>query len=212
MQISVDIKGVNELLKKIDAKKVMRGIQFALNRAAGSGKTEISSQIREKWSIKKSDLDKKISLKPAVSSNFRATISLTGEPINLLYFPTRQIAGSSAISIKRKGRISPEAQIKKGKGRGYSGVTSQIEQKHKTVLPKAFIARARKGGIPLVLIRSSKAKSKTGRKEGLLAIKVITETSMFRQPKVIAAVEKKIKTQFSKEWENMFKQLKEGRL
>ena len=211
MLVKVRIEGIEQIIKKFDAKKICRGIQAALNRSVKSGKTEASEQIRKTWAIKKADLDSKIEIKNASGSNLYAIITVTGKPINLLYFDTRQITGSKSISIKRKGRISADTQLKIGRaGRGYSGVTTQIQFRHKTVLPKAFISRATKGGIPLVLIRSKKVKSRSGRKEGLLAIKVITVPSIFKQDSVLQKIKDKIKTQFKKEWDNQVKQLQSG--
>ncbi|KAF0146157.1 MAG: hypothetical protein FD156_184 [Nitrospirae bacterium] len=211
MIINIKVQGIKEAMAKLDPEKVKRAAAAALNRAVKSGRTEASEQIRQIWDIKKSDLDRKIDIKGALASNLSAILTVRGKPINLLYFPTSQIAGSRSIRLKKKGRISADAQLKTGRaGRGYSGVTSQIQLGHKTVLPKAFISRATKGGIPLVLIRSSKAKSRSGRKEGLLAIKVITEASIFKQGRVLQKVIAKIKTQWQKEWDNQKKQLQSG--
>lgn len=211
MNITIKLAGVEKLLKTFDPRKVARAAAGALNRAVKSGRTEASSVIREIWNIKKSDLDRKIVVKGAMMSNLTAILTVTGKPINLLYFGARQIAGGKSKRLKFKGRISADAKIITGRaGRGYSGVTAQTQFSHKTVLPKAFISRATKGGIPLVLIRSSKAKSKSGRKEGLLAIKVITEASIFKQEKTLNRVASKIKTQWQKEWDNQIKQLQSG--
>ena len=211
MYVNVQVKGVEELLKKFDAKKVGKGIQAALNRSVKSGKTEASEMIRQIFAIKKSDLDRKITIQGAWVNKLSATLTVIGKPINLLYFNARQITGSRSIKAKRKGRISADTQLKTGRaGRGYSGVTSQIQLSHKTVLPKAFISRATKGGIPLVLVRSKEIKSRSGRKEGLRAVKVITEASIFKQGRVMEKVIAKIKTQFNKEWDNQVKQLQSG--
>lgn len=211
MNITVKVEGIKEALEKFDPRKVKRAAAGALNRAVRSGRTEALSLIRETWAIKRSDIDRKINIKSALASNLSAVLTVTGKPINLLYFNARQIAGSKSIRLKRKGRISAEAQLIKGRaGRGYSGVTSQIQRSHKTVLPKAFISRATMGGIPLVLIRSSKAHSRSGRKEGLIAVKVITEASIFKQGRVMEKVIAKIKTQWQKEWENQLKQFQSG--
>lgn len=211
VNFKIKLEGVEKLLKTFDPRKVAHAAAGALNRAVKSGKTEASSLIRETWNIKKSDLDRKIVVKGAMMSNLTAILTVSGKPINLLYFGARQITGGKSKRLKFKGRISADAKIITGRaGRGYSGVTAQTQLGHKTVLPKAFISRATKGGIPLVLIRSSKAKSKSGRKEGLLAIKVITQVTMFKQPKVMNQVVLKIKTQWQKEWDNQIKQLQSG--
>lgn len=212
MQFNIKLEGVEKALAIFDPRKVVQAARGSMNRAVKSGRTEASDRIRDIWDIKKSDLDRKIVFKGALMSHLTAILTVTGKPINLLYFKARQIVGNKSVRIlKEKGAISSATKIKTGRaGRGYSGVTAQIQYKHKTVLSKAFITRATKGGIPLVLIRSSKAKSRSGRKEGLLAIKVITEASIFKQGRVLEKVVAKIKTQWQKEWDNQIKQLKSG--
>lgn len=211
MQISIKLNGVDEMLKKFDPAKVRRVAAASLNRGVKSGRTEASSIIRDIWNIKKSDLDRKITFQGSLWSNLIATLTVRGEPINLLYFGATQIAGNRSVRLKRKGRISPDAELKTGRaGKGYIGVTAQIQHTHKTVLPKAFIAKG-KGGTPLVLIRSSKVQSKLGRKEGLKAVRVKTEASIFKQDRTLDKVVAKIKRQWQKEWDNQVKQFNSGK-
>lgn len=210
MQFTIKLEGVEKVMQMFDPHKVARAASAALNRAVKSGKTEASSLIRKRWNIKKFDLDRKIEFKGALMSDLKAIITVRGEPINLLYFQARQIVQGKSIKLQReRGKGILEGKFKIGRGRGYSGVTAQIEHTHKTVLPHAFMAKG-KGGTPLVFIRSSKAKSTSGRKEGLVAIKVITEASIFKQGRVLDNVIKKIKTQWQKEWDNQIKQLQSG--
>lgn len=211
MQFTIKLNGVKEALEKFDPAKVRRAAKVSLNRAVKSGRTEASSVIRERWNIKKSDLDRKITFKGALMSNLTAMLTVEGEPINLLYFGARQITGGRSISLKRKGSISVDAQFKTGRaGRGYSGVTVRIKRGRKTVLPKAFMGRG-KGGTPLVFIRSSKVKSTVKGKEGLKAVKVITKASIFKQAKTLDKVVKKIERQWQKEWDNQIKQFNSGK-
>ena len=211
MQFSMKLNGVEDIIKKFDPRNVRRAARATLNKVVKSGRTEASRIIRETWNVKKSDLDRKITFRGAVLSNLTAMLIVRGEPITLLYFGATQIVNNKSVRLKRKGRISPDAEIKTGKaGRGYSGVTAQIQHGYKTVLPKAFIVKG-KGGTPLVLIRSKKVQSQSGRKEGLKAVKVITEASIFKQDRTLRKVVKKIERQWQKEWANQIKQFNSGK-
>lgn len=226
MQINVDVKGIDELLKKLDPKKIGKGIQAALNRTAKSGKTEISSQLREKWNLRKTDIDRKIEFKPARGSALSAIISVTGKPISLMYFGPSSVSGGIKTYASRNKGVMPGLAQKRSGGRN-SGVKVKIfNTKGQTTLSKAFFTIATKGGTPLVVWRSQEKvdaskyyssriknfKSRGGKyqKGKLKAYKIITLPSMFTQSKVMQAVKEKIKTQWQKEWANQIKQLQSG--
>ncbi len=208
MQITVDAKGLDELIKKFDPKKIRKAIQVSLNRAAKSGKTEASSLLRERWNIKKSDFDRKMTFRGATYSNLQAVIKIIGEPISLIHFNPTQIAGGIKTFTKRNKSAMPGLAQKKSRG-DTGGIRVQILRSKTTQLKKAFFILG-KGGTPLIVRRSKQAKSQLGRKEGLWAVKVITQPSMFKQSNVLAPVKMKIINQFNKEWSNQVKQMNSG--
>lgn len=210
MRFSIQLSGIKEALEVYDHKRVMRAARATLNRVAKSGKTEASKLIRAAWNIKKADLDRKIAVKGAITGNLQASLTITSEPINLLYFGAVQNTGAQKISLRRKykGRISPEDVLKRTKtaGTGGSGVTAQIRRGRRVVLPNAFIFRGT-GGTPLVFIRSKKVKSTMPGKKGLKAIKIITKPSMFQQRNALHPTIAKIEERWNKEWEHQITQL-----
>ncbi len=210
--ITVKLEGVKEAMELFNPAKVRRAAQATLNRVAKSGKTEISSKIREDWKIKKKDLDPKITVKPKIYGDLSAALEVRGESINLLYFDAQEIRGGISKRLERKGKLSPETKYftKPAKKGLAQGVIARIKHSRKTVLTRAFMGRGR-GGTPLVFIRSKKVRSISGSKEGLRAIKIFTYKTMFKQSKVLNSVITKIKTQWQKEWDNQVKQLNSGK-
>ncbi|MEM4330376.1 MAG: hypothetical protein QXY64_04430, partial [Candidatus Bilamarchaeaceae archaeon] len=86
MIITLKIKGIDEAIKKYDPQIVKRTTINCINRTLRSGKNEMSKIIREKYNIKKADLDPKISIKFANNNYLSGILQLTGEPISLMYF------------------------------------------------------------------------------------------------------------------------------
>lgn len=181
--IDIKLTGVAEVQRTFNPSKVARAAASTLNRVTRSGRTEASSSIRARWMIKKAPLDRKMTITPASKHNLRASLTVISSPLNLMHFYARQ--------TKR-------------------GVVAQIQRGRKTILPHAFIARG-SGGTLLVLRRSKKAKSRTGRKEGLAAVKVISAASMFHQQRLLSSVTAKIQSQWQKEWDNQVQLLRTGR-
>ena len=157
MYVNVQVKGVEELLKKFDAKKVGKGIQAALNRSVKSGKTETSSQLRERWNLRKYDIDRKIFFRPAQSAaSLIAVISVVGEPTSLMHFNPRSASGGITTYAARNrigSRVMPGLAQKRG-GRNTGGVKVAALRGRQTTLKRAFFTVATKGGTPLVVWRS----------------------------------------------------------
>jgi hypothetical protein len=187
MITTIKLEGVKEALQVLDPENVRRAAMRTIKRAAGSGKTIISKIIRDKYNIKKRDLDGKISVR--IGNSF-ATLTLTGEPLSYTYFGAREFG--------KRG--------KKG-----SGVRVRILKGGKITRIRAFMGRGRGSGAILVFKRMPGTQSplapiskRTGRpwkREKLRALKVISYPSMLRRPENIQAVEDRILQQLKKEWQ-----------
>jgi hypothetical protein len=187
MITTIELKGIKEALQTLDPENVRRAARRTIKRAAGSGKTIISKIIREKYNIKKKDLDEKISVK--IGDMF-ATLTLTGKPLNLADFGAREFG-------KR--------------GRKGSGVRVRILKGGKITRLKAFMGKGRGSGAIFVFRRIPGTQSpfapiskRTGRpwkREKLRVLKVIGYPSMLRRPENIQAVEARIREQLEKEWQ-----------
>lgn len=83
-------------------------------------KTAASSEIRNRYNIKKSDLDLLIKfMKPRID-NLEAVIEVKGKPIPLLYFGAKQVTGQNRLITRTQGN-----QLKRASRLG-QGVTYQV--------------------------------------------------------------------------------------
>ena len=188
MEMHVKLEGVEKALQSLDYKKVVRAGKRAITRAANSGKTIISSQIRDKFKIAKSDIDKKIMVGLRNINNLEGEIEVKGEPISLMYFKPESISGSGIRTHVTKGVVAKTWTKKKATG----GVKVKILKAGRVaILPKSFIARG-KGGTQLVFRRMRGViSSRTGR-EKLAARKLITYPSIVKEPMNLSAIRAKI--------------------
>ena len=202
MEMHVKLEGVEKALQSLDYKKVVRAGKRAITRAANSGKTIISSQIRDKFKIAKSDIDKKIMVGLRNINNLEGEIEVKGEPISLMYFKPESISGSGIRTHVTKGVVAKTWTKKKATG----GVKVKILKAGRVaILPKSFISRG-KGGTQLVFRRMRGViSSRTGR-EKLAARKLITYPSIVKEPINLSAIRAKIITVLNDRFEHELKQ------
>ena len=192
VNINIKLEGVDRALKMLDPKIVQRAAQRTLERAAKSGKTIISSQIREKFNIKKADLDRKIKINPPWQGKLQAELIVKGEPISLIYFGPKQMAGNIQTFISKNKGIAQKQTRRASK---FGGVQVRIIRGKEARLRSAFIARG-KGGTPFVFRRVGK------KRLPLRAMKVVTAQSILKQQGNIRAVKQRILEQLKKEFKH----------
>ncbi|MFA6054049.1 MAG: hypothetical protein WC769_01615 [Thermodesulfovibrionales bacterium] len=190
MQISIGINGLDELLKKLDPKNIHQALKSTLNKSAKTGKTIISSHIRERFAIKKEDLDKKIEVELKGLDNLEAKLVITGEPINLMHFDPKQSkkGGVNVTIVKKKKAHLKHAWIGHGKG----GTPLVLRRVPGTKSKRYYSVKTKKGGFQ---IRSRET-------EKLAAYKVVTFASIVRNPFVYKSVEARIMEQMKKNWDS----------
>jgi hypothetical protein len=220
MEFTCKLTGLSEALQKdLNPQNVLLAGKRSIVRAANSGKTIISDQIRGRWNIRKSDLDRKIYVDLKNINNMEATLTLTGEPISLIYFDPVEIKGGRRLSFKRNkggtmpGLIGSQTRLKSG-----GGVTVKIIKRKTAKLRPAFIATG-KGGTPMVFRRIPGSQSsntytsksgKTVKREKLIAYKVVTYASILKQPGNMEVVINRIDEQLVKEWKSNLAHYTEG--
>lgn len=203
MQFNLTVKGLEELVSKFNPQQLSRGMSRSLNRAVRSGKTELSRQTTAIWNLQKSTVDRKTGVSASSPSTLSATITVHGEPFNLMYFnPTMTSGGVKTFTKRHKGEL-PGLLQKKTQSKDSSGLRVEILKGKKAMLRKSFFIIG-KGGTPLVVRRVGAGKGT------LQARMVITQASMSVQRKVLTPVKEKIISQFDKEWANQVDQLRRG--
>lgn len=185
---TVELKGVKEALAILDPKKLKLATNRALNRVAGSGKTEASRGIRQEYNIKAARINQFLRLSVrARGANSEATITGRGLGIALAYFDARQkgykLLGEGAGKMRTKGLIRS--------GRKRSDVTVRVKRSSGRKIVnskygnKPFLAQMKSGHIG-VFVRTGKGKKPI---EQLLGPGV---GGLFGSRKIIQAVKSKI--------------------
>lgn len=187
--VSVKIDGLKEAMAMFDPKKVERAAANALKKVAQQARTEASSSIRERFNIKKADVDEKIEVKQLNRSEMTATLLITGRGISLTYFGAKERRGARVIS--RKG-----IKVLKRQPKGAQGVQVKILKNGKvTSLPNAFMATMKSGHIG-VFIRKGKGRTP------IIEKALVSIPTLFQQKTVMERVEQRINEQ----WPKVFQQ------
>lgn len=184
--INVEIVGLAEALSELDTAVVRKAARSALSDLVKMAKTEASAGIREKFNVKKRDLDANLKVKLPSYANLTGEIRVGGTPIPLMYFGAKEVRDTRRgvlVQDRRAGKIQRKAK-------GPRGVTYEIEKGERPTLPKAFIAYHSRFGRLEVFQRKGKSRIP------LRTFRSISIASMFSQERVLAAVTRKIQDNF----------------
>lgn len=202
MQINISLKGVEEALKRLDPKKIQGAVVTSLNRTVASAKTEASSVLRERFNVKKQDLDPKLTVMKANASSLSASLTLIGDPISLTKFGPVQVRGGIRTFMKQgmaQKKLRGKAAV------GFGGVKTTIIVGREALRKRAFMAIG-KHGVPLVFerIKGSSSPEKKG-KEKLRALKLKRYPSLLKQPDRLARLKARIEEQWKKNFDHELK-------
>jgi hypothetical protein len=198
MEISIKLEGVEKAMRMFDPNNVRKAANAALNRVAGSGKTEASKLIRQDYNIKAARINQFLRLAVRARGNdMEAVISGRGLGIALAYFDARQqgfkMLGESA------GRMRTTALLRTGRKRGDVTVRVKRSGGRKVVGPKysnrPFLAQMKSGHIG-AFVRTGRARKPI---EQLLGPGV---GGLFGSAKIMQAVKKRINELWSKEFKH----------
>jgi len=186
--ITVKLEGLDTMLALLDPRQYRDAASNAMGKLAAQAKTEASRVIRDKYNIKKSDLDPKINIERAGSDNLVAVLRATGRPIDLTYFGAKQLTAQNQVITRKVGR-----QLKRASKMG-QGVTVQI-LKHgpPTYLPHAFIATMPNGKIGVF--------TRTGKGKTIMNKAMVTVATMFGGKDTTASITALIEAK----WPEIFK-------
>lgn len=105
MKISIqyDDRALKDLLSGLRRELQPRVIAAAINDTAKHVKAKSSTDIRQKFAIKKADLDRHIAINKASPVKLEAVVSVAGEPIPVMKFGARQIRKGVSFKILKAG-------------------------------------------------------------------------------------------------------------
>jgi len=148
--IEIKLEGVEKAMKMFDPDKVRKAANAALNRVAGSAKTEASRLIRNEYNIKAYTVSRFLHLDiRAQGYNMVAIISGHGMGIPLYYYDAKQ----AGIRLIGEGAGKMRTKFLSRTGRKIGPVTVKVKRTggRKIVSPhygiKPFIAQMKGGGI-----------------------------------------------------------------
>lgn len=155
IDIKITVKGMDEALAIIDPKIVKAAAYRSINRSVDGVVTDVSSIVRTKFNVKKSDIDPRIKKKHCPDYNtLRGEVIVADEPrskIPLIMFGAverRNLAGGGSVKVK-KGRDGFYSQ--KLKRRGSAGVSYKVlKQGGKGLSDNAFIIPGGRGSLQVV--------------------------------------------------------------
>jgi len=162
MKVEIEIKGIKELITKLDPNKVRMAANSALNKVAAQAKTEASRQIRAEYNIKASDVNKNMRLTTrARGDQMEAEITGSKRGMALSYFNAKQVG----VKANKKGfeytRRAQKGGILSHGGQSIHGKDVSVEvlkgqRKIIGIDPKAFITKFKSGHIAVVQRQGNK--------------------------------------------------------
>lgn len=193
---TIELKGVDAALQSLDPKIVTRAATASLNRTVQSGKTAASEEIRKDWNVKKSDLDPRITIRPARAGDMKAVITISGKSMSLSYFGARQITGTRVLT--RSGKGIKSGKVTRGMraaGPVPRGVNVQVlKGKDTALLRRAFLAKMKKSGHIGVFRRVGKDRLPIAEKN------VVSIATMASKPAVMERLVKRIEERWASEF------------
>lgn len=198
MEFSMKLEGVEKAMRMFDPNLVRKAANAALNRVAGSARTEASKLIRKDYNIKAARINQFLKLAVrARGYDMEAVISGRGLGIALAYFDARQqgykLLGEGA------GRMRTTALLRTGRKRGDVTVRVKRAGGRRVVGPKynnkPFLAQMKSGHIG-VFIRTGKERKPI---EQLLGPGV---GGLFGSRKIMQAVKQMINKKWALEFQH----------
>lgn len=193
--ITIEVKGVDEVLSALDPRNVQLALRASINRAVQSGKSIASEEIRKVYNVKAGDLNPRLKTYLAAINRLSATLEITGRPMSLSYFGAKQITGGRAVSRgKDGGLVSKRNAAMRRFGPVQQGVMVQVLKGKPATLRHAFMARMKKSGHVGVFRRMGRASLPIDEKN------VITIPSMVENAQVMPSVISRIQERLSVEF------------
>jgi len=188
--IQVLLKGRKEALDQFDEKPVRKAIVSSLRKVIATGRTVASEEIRNRYNLKKSDLDPRLEVNLGRVNDLVAQITVSGKGMSLSYFGAQQTVGNKVVTRAGKGGGLKTKTMKRSAK--FQGVTVEVEKGKRTQLKSAFLAQMQSGHIG-VMHRWNNGKLMKGKNKTAIGEKgVISIASMAQSANVEPAIIKRV--------------------
>ena len=195
MNINIRLDGLKDAMKAFDPKVANRAVNSALKKIAAQAKTEASGVIRERYAIKKADLDRKIAVRPPIrTGEMTVELSLTSRPISLSYFGAQQVMGNRVLS--RKGKALVSKTLKRASSLP-AGVRYQIlKSGGKQFRKNAMMARMKSGHIGVFRF-TGKPMASNPKRKAIAEVAMVTPSTLFGSKRTVDAINRLVQAKFN---------------
>lgn len=198
--VTVKLEGFKEMLAMLDEKPVRKAACEALKKVAASATTIVSAGIRERYNVKKSDLDPRIEVKLPQTGDLTAVMIISGKGMSLSYFGARQFVVNRVIT-RGKGGLKV---VTRKRSAQFQGTEIEIIKGRRTQLKSGFMASMKSGHIGILrrdpngVIKSRQKYAGTKHAEKIVEKRVISIATMYKNSNVQPAVLLKVQEQWGK--------------
>jgi hypothetical protein len=176
---------------------VRKAAVLSLRKVSGSAVTVLSSEIRGRYNIKKSDLDPRVKIElPTGSDDLIAVITLSGYDLPLAFFNPKQFAVNRQITRTKAG-LKTKTMKRAAK---FQGVQVEVLKGTQTQLKSAFLMNMRIGRAGVGVMRRLGSKRLPTHEKGVISIASMAQNSNV-EPAILRKVQEQWDTVFPHELE-----------
>lgn len=198
--VRVELTGRPGALDIWSSKPVNAAMRSTLARVAKTAVSTASAEIRNIYTIKKSDLDPR--MKMTIQGSEMAMITISGKGISLSYFKTKQFTVNKTITRSNKGGKAALSTKTRKKSYAFQGVAAEVIKGTTTQLKSAFMAQMKSGHIG-IMHRWANGKLMKGKNKAAIGEKgVVSLAVMITNAKVQPIVLAKVQA----DWDKVFQQ------
>lgn len=142
--ITAAIEKIRKENSKISGDVLNKAMSRTLNRSAQQARTEANRNIRQKYNISASRVNKEFTIRNSNDKTLTAILTAKGSPMSLTQFQAKQVGERGTTSFDRKGVASSRLN-RKSRSKAVKGVSAVIRKGQTINLPFAFIQAANGG-------------------------------------------------------------------
>lgn len=194
MNIMVTLEGYAEAVEIWGKQPVRRAAIRALKKVSKQAVTVLSSEVRGRYNIKKSDLDPRVKITPPKGDDLTATITLSGYDLPLAFFAPRQFVVNRVITRTKAGLKT----VTRKRAAKFQGVEVEVIKGKKTQLKSAFLMNMKVGRSGAGVMQRRSKKRLPTREKGVISIAAMAQNSNV-EPTILQKVRASWDTVFAQE-------------
>ena len=140
--LKIEIKGIKELIKDLDPKKVRRPMKRALKEVARRGKSRTKQRMAREYTLKSGRIGRAIKVNWPTLSHMEATLIFPGKTPGLQNYKAREKRGVVSLSISKHGGLAARKGKRKSK---QQGVTVEVKKGQRKSVKGGFLATPNSG-------------------------------------------------------------------